>query len=252
MQLAWSVVKKHVLDDLPVSFRFCGVDSDGAAWSVAVLDEYPGATGVAVCASRNGTADTAVEESDGRLSLVHAHADDLSAFVGDTFDVTFSLGDLLARTQRVDALMSDLVRITKPGGVLVCSVPNLYHVVGCHVRAARFGDAKRALGGRARLSGEGGDVNVFTPLSLEQAIRRAGACPRLTLGLPVVLPDEDSADGGSDGSHYSEMLGDDQCREDVLEIERALSGSSLAPRGSRLISIAVVSPPMRHWGDFWL
>jgi hypothetical protein len=112
-------------------------------------------------------------------------------------------------------------------------------------------EAEQALTGRASFAPGLPEVNVFTPRSLAEMIRRAGAHPCATIGLPAVLtprPDVDLRDE----QLLSPQLCDEESFGKILGIEEALlTEGEVPPRGSDLLAIAIVSHAAQCWGDLW-
>jgi len=247
-RLLWSVLKKEALDGLPARFRFC--EADQSSWWSRILADYPASSGVAVLGAQSGAEGRTpgmCPSAEGRFETVG----NLAVLCGGSFDVTLCLGAAMATAERPEALLGELVRVTKPHGIVAFVVPNLYHAIACNLARAHLDEAQRALQGRALLVPGAGDVNVFTPRSVDELVKRAGACPRHVLGLPAVSGI--SEDVVLDAARYRELLATEGARQRVLAIEEMLlREGGLAARGNQLLAIATVRPGTDHWGDFWL
>jgi SAM-dependent methyltransferase len=253
-ELSWLVLKKSCLDILPPRFRFCDLGGGSAVWSLRTLREYPGASGTALFRSQRALSEALAQvEREGmidRLRCVLTTGDPTSLPDG-TFDLCSCLNDLLATTERPDVLLRHAVRIAKPGGLMVLLVPNLYHAVSVHLASARLEDAEQALSGRGVPHPGMPTLNLYTPRSIEDLLRRVGAYPKLTLGLPTTVraPGEGAIAPTTD---LSELLLQKDVRARVLEIEQMLLEASPVARGNVLLSIASAPQRAERWGEYWL
>jgi SAM-dependent methyltransferase len=261
-EMLWTVLTSKVLAGLSPQFRFCEVTGDAPQWLDRILEKHPEATGVALSGMTNAKRESgeAPPSSDTQCSggRLQTSRNDLASYglemEDHSFDLTFSLNGALARVERPDVALGELVRITRPGGLVVCLVPNLYHVVLCNLARGSFEDAERALEGRARIAPGGQELNLFTRTTIEEALRRAGACPRATEGLPAIIsPWHAYGEPKESGEVAAKDPEVDDYSEKVWTIEQALFAMAhLAPVGTSLLSVAAVPSSTEHWGDFWL
>jgi SAM-dependent methyltransferase len=254
--LLWRVFTRNVLCQLPEVFRFCDAGGCGR-WSLRILDEYAGASGVILRDRVHVFADAVanpLEQHVDRFDMGGTNLFGALDVAETSFDLTFSLQGILSSAEQPDEVLRELVKITKPGGFVVLLVPNMYHAVFCNLHRGRIAEAERAIAGRARYSPDTPELNVFTPGSLEALVKRAGACPRTTVGLPVVAePWSSEADSWSEQTVHPTVFANEESRKRFLAIEEVLlNQSELPPRGSSLLSIATVPLRAQSWGDFWL
>jgi SAM-dependent methyltransferase len=251
-QLLWSVLTKSALRALPHGFRFCDAGGGSGRWSRRILAERGDASGVLLRGPERqlASAEESNEEHGDRLRI----APDLCGIADKSFDLAFSLHDMLAAAEQPGTLLKQLVRITKPGGFIAVVAPNLYHAIFLNLAHARLQEAERALTGRASYRPGAPERNVFTPRSLEEMVVRAGACPRATVGFPTVVHPSSADPDLREGQTFpAAALANEESRRRIVAIEEALlMESGPAPRGIDLISIAIVPSTAQRWGDFWL
>lgn len=261
-EMLWAVLTKTVFAALPRQFHFCEVTSDASQWSERILDEYPAARGVILGGPDNAKGENrgrsvsgATEHVSGRLRISpNDFASGASEIEDKSFDLTLSVNGTLARVERPDVALRELVRITKPAGLVVCLVPNLHHAVFLNLARGSLEDAERALAGRARIAPQAQELNLFTRTSIEDGLRRAGACPQATDGLLAVVSPWNAYGTPSEARESATEESELHARKQkILAIEQALFGKAgLALPGSDLLSVAVVPPSTQRWGDFWL
>lgn len=254
-ELLWAALRNGVLTALPPKFRFCDVGSSGGGWPCRILAEYPEATGLALCRTQEAYSDGLVWRRrrgyETRLQVVRMESADVGSLEDESFDAVFSLDDLVARAQRPDVLLSDFVRITVRGGLIAFLVPDLHHAVLLNLANARVAAAECALHGRGTLAPDLAELNLYTPRSIEELLKGAGACPRVTLGVPATVhPSSDEMDGGLRG--LTSVLSDGPTRTKIRSVIETLlrSGARLA-HGEELLSVSQVPPPRERWGDYW-
>jgi ubiquinone/menaquinone biosynthesis C-methylase UbiE len=252
-ELVWRIFARNGLESLPSPLRFCSVGSGAGRWSMRMLDHCGRATGVAVHRTRESALATTrardTKKYQSRLQVESSSGDALAGLSNAAFDVTFGLQHALDLADRPGVLMRELVRVTKPGGLVVVRVPHLAHAVHVNLTHGRLNEAQRALSGRAEIAPDTHERNLFTPQSVEQLMRSAGAEPRTTLGFPAVLspwcPPTESAG-------LAALVAENASRATILSIEDdLLSLGERWPRGEELLAIATVRPSSNGWGDFW-
>lgn len=192
-------------------------------------------------------------KNENRLQVVQGGMPSLADLRCGTFDLSFALDHVLDVAEDPSWILSHIVRITRPGGLVVSLVRNVCDAVAANLSDARIEEAERALTGKGRCVKNGSYINLFTSCSIEELIRIAGARPCATLGVLAALPPRQLEMHGGRARSVSEMLSNGESLERILRIERALLDQrGGAPRGSHLLSIAAVPSRGTSWGDFWL
>jgi len=250
-ELLWSVFAKNVLSAVPRNFRFC--DMGGMeTWSLRILREYPNARGLALRpsteilsrASPNGI------DCEERLQFAPVEGHDIASVSSELFQVTLCCYEVDGAPAQPAVLLREAVRITKPGGFLVSLFPSLRDAVlfPPHPRVAKCESAVSEDGeGVSDMS----ERNLYTPQSIEKLMKLAGAQTLMTFGFPTtVYPWNEEASADSD---LLKVLSPRASRTEAPTPGGfSLRPSSRAPRGSELLSIAVVPEPPQRWGEFWL
>jgi len=251
-----SVVVGRTRATLPSRFQFCEIASGPPTWSVRLLEEFPEANGVVVGATDDPVEDAVTRRSasvhGNRLQVVPFGLAGLKDLRCGTFDLTFALDHVLDVVEDPRWILDHIVRITKPGGLVISLVRNLCDAVSASLADARVEEAEQALTGKGKCIATSAELNLFTSRSIEELVKAAGARPCATLGVPVALPPRRLDVHGRRASSVFEMLSNCESLERILRIERALldqRGGAL--RGSHLLSIAVVPLRGEGWGDFW-
>ncbi|HVQ15182.1 MAG TPA: methyltransferase domain-containing protein, partial [Vicinamibacterales bacterium] len=219
--------------------------------------EFPEAQGVVV-----GMTDSLVEEAvarrsasgyENRLQIVPVGLSGLEDLRCGSFDLCFALDHVLDVAEDPRWILDHIVRITRPGGLVISLVRNVCDAVSASLADARIEEAEQALTGKGRCVANASELNLFTSASIEELIKAAGASPCATVGVPATLPQRRLDVHGGHASSVAEMLSNCESLERILRIERALLDQrGGAQRGSHLLSIAVVPLRGSHWGDFWL
>lgn len=158
----------------------------------------------------------------------------------DAFDLTFTFDDVLDVAEEPQRILSHLIRITRPGGLVMTIVRNLCDAVSACLADACIERAEQALTGRAACVPNTAELNLFTCESIEELVRSSGARPLATLGVLAAAPQTPLEAHGCRANSVSQMLSNDESIERILRIEQTLLGQrGAATRGSHLLSIAV-------------
>jgi hypothetical protein len=251
-----SVVVSRARAALPSRFRFCEIAAGPSAWSFVLLEEFSDAHGIVVCAP-NDLAELVARRSaggyEGRLEVVPIGLPALADLQCDTFDLSLTLDGVLDAADEPAWILTHLVRITKPGGLVMSLVRNLCDAVSASLAEACIQQAEQALTGKGRCMPNTEELNLFTAQSIEDLVRAGGARPWATLGVPAAAPQRSLESHGHHASSVSSMLSDGDSLERILRIEQALLDQrGGTTRGSHLLSLAVVPSRGTSWGDFWL
>jgi hypothetical protein len=237
--LLWSMFVNDVLSKLPPTFRFCEVG--GGRWAPRILAQFAEASGVVYSTSPTVPS---IEESRS-LQVVSTEWDTSCSLADRSFDVTFAFRTVLDRAADPFVVVSELVRITRPGGFVAVVVSNLYGVVSDNLASGRPADAETALRGRGTIGPGLPTINLFTPELISTLLRQAGAYPLATLGLgPPVSRGLNLPGLKPDGSYLSL---DGVVRDRILAIEELLA-RQVPQLGADLLSIGQIQP---GWGTYW-
>ena len=102
---------------------------------------------------------------------------DLSRYAPDAYPVVLALGDPLSYCHDAERALGEILRVTRPGGVLIADVENRYAALRDGRRAESWQDASQVLTqGVARWQGEDdfAPIRAFTPSEIRGVVEGSG------------------------------------------------------------------------------
>jgi len=143
------------------------------------------------------------EELTNKITILNCDIIDMSQFDNEQFDLSLAEGDTVSYCSDPEKAISELARVTKPGGHVTVSVDNKLNWVAIYYKQGKIEQAEELLRtGMAQMqvkSGHGFDwfpAYMFTVQELETLFRKCNLEPVKAVGKPVFTPFDKSLENG--------------------------------------------------------
>lgn len=243
--ILWEILVNEVFSQsLPHNFSFVDVGGGTGRWAIKIAKNYLNSAGTIIDISSD-MLNEAIKKIDNlglknRLSILCLDLDkDIDKSLSG-YDLAFCFHNVLGFVQDPRGTIKKMTKMVKPGGHIVCSLPNLYHNIFFNIAANNFELSTEPLRtGFGRFTIDMPAMHMFTPDSIREIYEALSIDTILISGFPsVIYPgiNETKIEGST--ASIDDLLNQEDGFNKIKNIELQLyKRTDISARGNQIIAI---------------
>lgn len=239
--ILWNVMKKYVISKLPISFSVLDAGGGTGRWTEKILQEYDGASVVIYDISDDmlNVARRKLDKYGERVKIINGNIENIE-LSDNKFDLSMNFHNVLGFVNNVQACIKEIVRVTKPGGLIVSFVPNLYHLIYFNISIGNISEAENAgIFQKGRFTSDMPAMNLYTPQSISKIYEENSIEPIMITGFPsVIYPNIEETTIRDSSAKLVKILDSKKNFEKILQLEmNLLKYNDIAGRGNNIFIV---------------
>ncbi|MBW6462433.1 MAG: class I SAM-dependent methyltransferase [DPANN group archaeon] len=243
--ILWYILKKEILSKFSKTFNLLDAGGGTARWSLKIL-EHTNCIAEVFDISENmlAVADKKIREKklNSRVKLIEGNLDKFETFSKTKFDLIISMNNVFSFVDSPKNALSNIVKVTNKGGLIVLMVANKYHALYFNIQRNALEQLDMNLNeSYVKFTEEVPKMHTYTPKSLKKLCTSVGIKPLKILGFPVTIyPGTEETKIFGNTKKLETILSNKKNYNKILEIEKKVClEDETASRGNMLLLIAM-------------
>lgn len=232
---------EETLKNLPDNFSFFDAGGGTGRWTMMILEKYPKCQGTIFDLSEDmlQQARRKIEKSkfSQRVKVIQGNLCSLDeVMLSHKFDLSLNFHNVLGFVEDPALVIKNLAGLTKPQGIVISFVPNLYHNIFFNLLMGNLQFALDAITtNKGRFTTTMPPMHLFTPESISELYTNCSIEPIEILGFPATIyPGFQETQSQGSTKRIEDLIGSPDNFNMILKIEQALMHRDTASRGNNI------------------